>query len=367
MKTVISDKERGLLYKNGKLKKLLGAGSYTTFSSGSIEKVSVLQPLVPDGCTFDTLMALDGAKDKLIPVEVADNEYCLHYLNGNFRGITSGGRYAFWKDAGQHEFRMINNEDPEIGDKLKPYELSKIPKTQYQVVSVRSGEKARLYYDNKLVKILEPGTYYFWKNNINVEAQIEDMRIRRLTIDGQEILTSDKVGLRINFVMNFKVTDAERVANIADHNIYMYLYSLSQLVLREYVGRHKADEILEARDSIADEVLTVIRERSKDAYVFIESAGIKDIILPGEIAAIMNSVLAAEKRAQANVITRREEVASTRSLLNTAKLMDENETLRRLKELEYLERICEHVGEINVNGGAGLLDKLSELMGKGRQ
>ena len=95
MKTVISDNERGLLYKNGKLKKILGAGRYTTFSSGSIEQVSVLQPLVPECCTFDTLMALSGAKDKLIPVEVTDNEFCLHYLNGNFMGITSGGRYAF--------------------------------------------------------------------------------------------------------------------------------------------------------------------------------------------------------------------------------------------------------------------------------
>lgn len=366
MKTVINDNERGLLYKNGKLKRLLGAGSYTGFGNVSIEKVSLLQPLSPKGCTSDTLMALNGAKDKLIFVEVADNEFCLHYLNGNFMGITSSGRYAFWKEAGKHEFRTINNEDPEIGDKVKPYELSKIPQTMYQTVNVRSGEKARLYYNNKFVKILEPGTYYFWKNNINVEAQIEDMRIRRLTIDGQEILTSDKVGLRINFVMNFKVVDAEKVADIADHNIYMYLYSLSQLVLREYVGRHRVDEILESRDSIADEVLAAIRERSKNAYVFIESAGIKDIILPGEIAAIMNSVLAAEKRAQANVITRREEVASTRSLLNTAKLMDENETLRRLKELEYLERICEHVGEINVNGGAGLLDKLSEILGKNK-
>lgn len=367
MKTVITDNERGLLYKNGKLKKLLGAGSYTTFSSGKIEKVSVLQALVPADCTFDTLMAADGAKDKLISVEVADNEYCLHYLNGNFSELLQGGRYAFWKAGGNHEFRKINNEDPEIGDKLKPYELAKLSKTQYMTVNVKSGEKARLYYDNKLVKVLEPGTYNFWKNNINVEAQTEDMRLRRLTIDGQEILTSDKVGLRINFVMNFKVTDPEKVANIADHNIYMYMYSLSQLVLREYVGRHKADELLEARDDIAGEVLAVIRERSKDAYVVVESAGIKDIILPGEISAIMNSVLAAEKRAQANVITRREEVASTRSLLNTAKLMDENETLRRLKELEYLERICEHVGEINVNGGAGLLDKLSELLGKGKQ
>lgn len=362
MITIVNDKERGLLFRNGRLKKILSAGKYRTGKNDRVEKCSVMQPFAPVNCTLESLMAAEGAKDKLITAEVGDNEYCLCYRDGNFNQILTAGKYALWKDGGNWSFKTVSGEEPEIGDKLTRYELSKIPSIMYQTVVVGDHRKARLYYDNKLVRILEPGTYYFWKNNVNVEAQIEDMRLRRLTIDGQEILTADKVGLRINFVMNFKITDAEKVADVADYNIYMYMYSLSQLVLREYVGRHKADELLEARDDIAEEVLSVIRERSKDAYVFVESAGIKDIILPGEISAIMNSVLAAEKRAQANVITRREEVASTRSLLNTAKLMDENETLRRLKELEYLERICEHVGEINVNGGADLLSRLTELL-----
>ena len=92
-------------------------------------------------------------------------------------------------------------------------------------------------------------------------------------------------------------------------------------------------------------------------------AGIKDIILPGEIREIMNTVLIAEKKAQANVIMRREEVASTRSLLNTARLMDENQTLFKLKEMEYLERICDKVGSISLNGGRGALAQLAELAG----
>lgn len=77
----------------------------------------------------------------------------------------------------------------------------------------------------------------------------------------------------------------------------------------------------------------------------------------------MNSVLVAEKTAQANVIAHREEVASTRSLLNTAKLMEENSTLFKLKELEYLERICDKVGDISVNGNAGMVEELGKLMG----
>jgi shikimate kinase len=90
---------------------------------------------------------------------------------------------------------------------------------------------------------------------------------------------------------------------------------------------------------------------------------VKDIILPGDIKDILNTVLLAEKKALANTITRREETASTRSLLNTAKLMDENETLFRLKELEFLEKICEKIGTISLTGGGNLLEKLNLLLG----
>ena len=60
--------------------------------------------------------------------------------------------------------------------------------------------------------------------------------------------------------------------------------------------------------------------------------------------------------------TRREEVASTRSLLNTARLMEENRTLMRLKEMEYIERICENVGNISLNGNGDLLAQLQQLL-----
>ena len=121
------------------------------------------------------------------------------------------------------------------------------------------------------------------------------------------------------------------------------------------------NEILENKDRMSEYVFARLKAREKELFVEITDAGVKDIILPGEIRDIMNTVLIAEKRAQANVITRREEVASTRSLLNTAKLMDENQTLYRLKELEYLEKICEHVGSIHVSGG-NVLEQLSALM-----
>jgi len=90
----------------------------------------------------------------------------------------------------------------------------------------------------------------------------------------------------------------------------------------------------------------------------------KDIILPGEIREIMNRVLIAEKTAQANSITRREERASTRSLLNTAKLMEENEILWKLKEMEYIEKIADKVGEISISGGSNILNELKTMFTK---
>ncbi len=73
-------------------------------------------------------------------------------------------------------------------------------------------------------------------------------------------------------------------------------------------------------------------------------------------------MLIAEKSVQANVIARREEIAATKSLLDTAKLMDENTTLFKLKELEYLERICDKAGNISVEGDNGILQSLRELL-----
>jgi len=86
--------------------------------------------------------------------------------------------------------------------------------------------------------------------------------------------------------------------------------------------------------------------------------------LPGDVKEIMNQVLIAEKRAQANIITRREETASTRSLLNTAKLMEENTMLYKLKEMEYVEKIAEKINNISLSGSGQIVDQLKQIFVK---
>ncbi len=361
MKTVITEGQRGLKFKNGKFVKMLAPGKYITFGDTDIEVLDLEHGVNTLFCTLNVLLENKELANEVTTVEVGDNELALHYVDGKFNGVIKSGKYAFWKAFGEHKFTFVDITTPDVSEDIPEYIFGKIPAVYYTRVEVAEHQKARLYYNQRLVKLLDAGTYYFWKNDIRVSVGYVDTRLIKLDIIGQEILTQDKVTLRINFVCNYKINDFVKIATEID-NYEEQLRIAAQLALREYVGKYKLDDILENKQAISDVVFNRLKEKEKELYVTVYSADVKDIILPGEIRDIMNTVLVAEKKAQANVITRREEVASTRSLLNTAKLMEENPTLYRLKELEYVERICENVGNINVTGSGDLLTQLGNIL-----
>ena len=365
MKTkIISENQRGFLFKNGKFVKLLGAGKYRLSKNSTIEYSDLSQPISCKGCPLDTLLANEAVAACVTVVEVGDEELALHYVGGKFSSVLGAGKHAFWTVVDRHEFHLVDVSTPEVAPSVPKYVFSKIPHTLFTQIEVTEYQKARLYFDQKLVRVLDAGTHYFWKTPIRVDVSFVDTRLTQMNVTGQEILTADKVALRINFVCTYRITDTVRILTEID-DYAEQLHVTAQLALREYVGKYKLDEILENKDRMSDFVLERLKAKESELFVCFTDAGIKDIILPGEIREIMSTVLIAEKRAQANVITRREEVASTRSLLNTAKLMDENATLYKLKELEYIERICENVGNISLSGGTGVLSQLTTLLSGG--
>jgi regulator of protease activity HflC (stomatin/prohibitin superfamily) len=141
-----------------------------------------------------------------------------------------------------------------------------------------------------------------------------------------------------------------------------YLYKELQFGLRAAVGTRTLDELLENKSMIDDVVSEHIKRRVAGYGLEVESVGVKDIILPGEMKLILAKVVEAEKAAQANVIRRREETGATRSLLNTARVMEDNPTALRLKELETLEKVVEKIDKISVFGGLeGLLKDLVKI------
>ncbi len=360
-KITINENQKGFLFKNGKYIKLLDAGKYHLFGGKEIEISNLDQPIACSKCALETLLADKSVSGCVTAVEVGDEELALHYVNGKFSSVLRRGKHAFWSVVDQHEFKIVDITTPEVDASTPQYIFAKIPQIYYTKIEVAEYQKARLYFNQKLVRILDAGTYYFWRTSTKVDADVVDTRLTQMNITGQEILTADKVSLRINFVCNYRVTDYVKIlTEIDDFGEQMHV--AAQLALREYVGKHKLDEILENKDQMSQFVFAKLKAKETELFVEITDAGVKDIILPGEIREIMNTVLVAEKRAQANVISRREEVASTRSLLNTAKLMEENKTLYKLKELEYVERICENVGNISLNGNGNILSQLTAIL-----
>lgn len=130
-----------------------------------------------------------------------------------------------------------------------------------------------------------------------------------------------------------------------------HLYRELQFGLRAAVGTRNLDELLENKQVIDEVVGAHVRRKLNGFGIEIDGVGVKDIVLPGEMKTILAQVVEAEKSAEANVIRRREETAATRSLLNTAKVMEDNPTALRLKELETLERVAERIDRISVFGG----------------
>lgn len=199
-----------------------------------------------------------------------------------------------------------------------------------------------------------------WKNDIVMHIGKVDTRQLQIEINGQEILTKHKAALRINAWGQYKVVDIEK-ALLENKEYERQLYVAFQLALRDYIGGMAFDELLEKKETMVPYILQRVSEGAATLGVQITGFGIRDIILPGDVKEIMNQVLIAEKKAQANIIMRREETASTRSLLNTAKLMEDNPMLFKLKEMEYIEKIAEKVNSISVSGDGVLIDQLRQI------
>jgi regulator of protease activity HflC (stomatin/prohibitin superfamily) len=218
-----------------------------------------------------------------------------------------------------------------------------------------------LTIDDADVKLLAPGRYGFYRTGRNLGFQTCDTREQALEISGQEILTADKVALRLTMGVSWKISDVlacqRELAKPGEH-----LYREVQFALRQVVGTRSLDALLEDKSALDREVLELVKPRLEGQGIAIVRAGVKDIILPGDMKAILTRVVEAEKAALANVIRRREETSATRSLLNTAKVMEDNPVALRLKELETLERITDKIGNISVYGGLeGVLQDLVKL------
>jgi len=365
---VIGDGERGLLYRNRRLQRVLAPGVYRFVDLRGRVAVVTHNLARPEyaGADAELLMArMDGELAEHFTVaDIGTREVGLVLKNGKLEDVLAPGtRKLYWKGLVVLEVRAVPlsdtlEVDAAVAGRLRQLGvLGKVAVT----VDVPTESAGLLFVDGKLVRTLEPGAWAFWNFQKNVAAEVVELRVQSLEVSGQELLTRDKVSLRVNLAASLRVTDPvaarTRVARYAD-----YVYRELQYGLRKAVSGKTLDELLGDKASLDADIFAYARGRVAELGIEVLGVGVKDVILPGEMKEILNSVVQAEKAAQANVIRRREESNATRSLLNTARLIEESPVLMRLKELEALEKVTEKIDKLTVFGGLdGVLNQLVSL------
>ncbi|BFI95337.1 MAG: slipin family protein [Rhodanobacter sp.] len=365
---VVGDGERGLLYRNRRFERVLAPGVYRVFDPRNRVAVTVHNLVRPEyaGNDAEVLMTrIDGPlAEHLQLADIGIDQVGLVLKNGKLEDVLAPGtRKLYWKGLVAVEVVAVSlvdslRVDPRVAERLRQLGvLAKVAVT----VDVPTESAGLLFVDSTLVETLAPGAYAFWSFRRNVSLEVIDLRVQSLEVSGQELLTRDKVSLRVNLAASLRVTDPvaarTKVAKYGD-----YVYRELQYGLRKAVSVKTLDELLGDKASLDADIFAYVRGRVVELGLEVLSVGVKDVILPGEMKDILNSVVQAEKAAQANVIRRREESNATRSLLNTARLIEESPVLMRLKELEALEKVTEKIDKLTVFGGLdGVLKQLVSL------
>ncbi len=356
--------EAGLLFRDGEFRGLLNAGEhrfFDPFDKVRVDIVSQRDPwLVHE--KLDLIVKSGVLKDRAIVLDLKDHERGLVWIENRFSHILPAGQFAYWTGQKQVRVEIVDIRTVRFEhEQFKVIVRSALASRVLDICSVLRDRVGVLFIDGRYVETLSPGEYAFWKGPAEAKVAEVDLRESMVDVSGQEIMTADKVTLRVNAVVTYKIVDARKAISQTD-DVRQALYRDTQLVLRGVVGARELDAFLSDKDAVAKEIEDNVRRRAGELGLELASVGIRDVILPGDMKELMNKVTEAHKAAEANLIARREETAAIRSQANTAKLLGESPTLMRLRELEVLEKIASN-GKLNiVLSDKGLADKVVNLL-----
>lgn len=369
----VKKNERAMLLRNGDFDRMLMPGKHRIAAWGDELRTQAfnLEESAFTHSLSDYLMAREPqvVAEHFVRVQTGEDEVALLIEDGVLTAIIPPAtRRLYWK--GLHEVQaQVLPMPPDLRvpadllARIRAARAAGMNRYAPLMAEVPQFHTGLLWVDGQIRETLPPGVHGWWQHGHAVRVDVVDLRAQTAEVAGQDILTRDKVTLRLNLTAVWRYTDAQTAfgqhPKPADH-----VYRELQFALRAAVGQRTLDALLEDKAAIDATVLAQVQPRLAGSGIALESVGVKDIILPGDMRTILAQVVEAEKAAQANVIRRREETAATRSLLNTAKVMEGNPVALRMKELETLERVAERIDKISVVGG---LDQVLSGLVKLRQ
>jgi regulator of protease activity HflC (stomatin/prohibitin superfamily) len=198
---------------------------------------------------------------------------------------------------------------------------------------VLEGYAGLLYREGRYVRTLGPGAYWLWGANTRVEHV--DLRLRTLTLPGQEVLCRDQVTLKVSVAVRYAVV----APDVAQHRVQSYvesLYLLVQLALRTEAGQHPLEELISGRVALGEALRAQVAGQAREIGLAVEAVELKDVMLPGELRRAFAEALKARKEGQAALEKARGETAALRNLANAARMVEQSPALLQLRTLQTL-------------------------------
>ena len=360
----IKPHERGLLFRDGAFVSVLRPGRHWYLDPLFKLRLYVVSPRNPWLLheDLDLIVKSGTLGNEAVIVDLKDYERALVWIDGRFAAILDKGLYALWTT--EHEVRVETIDARTM--QFVHADLAAILRLQQaaqllEVLNVGPAHAGIWFRDGEYQATLGPGMYAFWKGVGKLVLHDVDLKEQVLDISGQEIMTADKVTLRLNALVAYRISDPLRSLTEVD-GPSQALYRAAQLVLREAIGAKELDTLLNGKEALAREMSEALRARAAELGMTIVSTGVRDVILPGDMKELMNKVTEAKKAAEAALITRREETAAMRMQANTAKVLESSPTLMKLKELEVLEKVAGKANLTVVLGEDGLANRVVKLL-----
>lgn len=198
---------------------------------------------------------------------------------------------------------------------------------------VPEGYAGLLYHEGQFAETLRAGRHVRWGLNYTLEAV--DFRKTSLNIAGQEVLTSDGVGLKVSLLVNYQMTDPVKAAHDTQ-NWQTDVYNSAQLALRAVVGSVAVEALLNQRVDIGAQLLARVQPDAAKIGIHVLAVEVKDVMLPAELKRAFADVLKAKQEGHAALERARGESASLRNLANAARVMEGNPALMNLRLMQSL-------------------------------
>ncbi|MEM1347460.1 MAG: SPFH domain-containing protein [Myxococcota bacterium] len=348
--------QAAVLMVDGRASAWLDAGRHYVWSRGRAVSLSFVHLSTGYHALSDAAHVRDLAPESSYEeLTVPQGSVAIVSLDDVAHTALGAGRYLLWQEPRRATSRVVAMSA--LFTTLPESTWALLTPHYLRVVTVRPYERGVLYVDGKLERVLESGRYGIHTLDREVDVRMVDVREQELQILGQEVMTTDKVTLRVNLIVKFRIADA--LASVQQQaDLHGSLYSEAQMAARRYIAGVDVDALLEGREEARRIMLGEVASRARDWGVEVLQIDLKDVILPGEMKTLLNRVIEAQKAADANVIMRREETAATRSQANTARMLAENPTLMRLKEMEMVREMAKEVGSLQIVAGSDELVRL---------